>query len=512
MADEKHINIDVEKASAADSGASSPQSAALAALPSDSPAVFKQGWAKRLLTWGIESRGIVPVSASERTDTKFFKIFFVWFSINFNILSFSTGGLGPVAFGLGLRDTSLTILFFNLIACLLPAYMNTWGPKTGMRQMVHSRYSFGYFGIMLPVLLNLISLCGFNILNCILGGQALSAVTDNQMSWTVGIVIIVIISLILCFMGYTVLLWFERIAWFPTLLAFLVALGLGGKNLFNGQPVEPATAVTILSFGAVIAGFVITFAGMASDFTMYFKPDVSRTKIFWYAYIGYLLPIVTLEVFGAAAAIAAPTIPSWNDGYGTEGNVGGLLNAMLSPVGRFGKFLTVMLSLSVASNIAATLYSICFNFQILIPPLSRVPRYVFSVVGSAIALPIAIVGAHRFYEALTNFLSLIGYWASAYCGILIVEHHYFRRNDFSTYDQRDWDVPGRLPWGAAALGAGILSFALIIPCMNQIWFVGPIGAVTGDIGFEVAFPLAAVLYIPLRKMELRYQRIPERDE
>lgn len=386
----------------------------------------------------------------------------------------------------------------------MPAYLNTWGPRTGMRQMIQSRYSFGYFGIIIPAILNLIGLCGFNILNGILGGQALASVTTN-MSWNVGIVIIFIIALLISFMGYRVLNWYERVSWFPVLIAFLVALGVGGKNLYNAQPAEPATAGAILSFASVIAGFVITYSAMASDFTMYYSPTVSRSTIFWYAYLGYIVPIVLLQCLGAAAVLAAPNVPSWNEGYGVEGNVGGLLEAMLSPVGNFGKFLTVLLSLSVTGNIACTLYSICFNFQVMIPALSKVPRYVFSIVGTAIALPLSIVGAHTFYAALTNFLSLIGYWASAYGAILVVEHHYFRKGDFSTYDHAIWNVPGRLPWGAAAITAAILSFALIIPSMDQVWYQGPIGITSGDIGFEVAFPLAAILYIPLRKLELKYQ-------
>ena len=50
--------------------------------------------------------------------------------------------LGP-AFGLGLRDASLVILFFILLSTLAPAYLSTLGPKTGMRQMVQARFSFG---------------------------------------------------------------------------------------------------------------------------------------------------------------------------------------------------------------------------------------------------------------------------------------------------------------------------------------------------------------------------------
>jgi hypothetical protein len=36
---------------------------------------------------------------------------------------FSSGTLGPVAFGLGLRDSCLVILFFNLLCAIPPAYL-----------------------------------------------------------------------------------------------------------------------------------------------------------------------------------------------------------------------------------------------------------------------------------------------------------------------------------------------------------------------------------------------------
>ena len=59
--------------------------------------------------------------------------------MNFNILSFvchpsyagdlhtlfrfSAGTLGPAAFGLGLRDSCLVILFFNFLCAALPSYL-----------------------------------------------------------------------------------------------------------------------------------------------------------------------------------------------------------------------------------------------------------------------------------------------------------------------------------------------------------------------------------------------------
>jgi purine-cytosine permease-like protein len=78
------------------------------------------------------------------------------------------------------------------------------------------------------------------------------------------------------FCGYKFLNWYERLAWIPVLIAFLVALGVGGKHLANPPPAEAATASAIFGFAATIAGFDVTYSAMSSDFTSYFHPDVSR--------------------------------------------------------------------------------------------------------------------------------------------------------------------------------------------------------------------------------------------
>ncbi|PSR97591.1 hypothetical protein PHLCEN_2v4298 [Hermanssonia centrifuga] len=356
---------------------------------------FKQ----KLLSWGVEARGILPVPPELRTDTQYNQIFFIWLSANFNILSFSAGTLGPVVFGLGLRDTCLVILFFNLVCSALPAYLTTWGPKLGLRQMCQSRYSFGFFGVIIPSIFNLASMCGFCILNCILGGQTLSSVSGGGLSWTVGIVIISVISLLVSFCGYKVLTWYERLAWIPVLVVYVVALGIGGKHLLNPPPAEPASAIAILSFASTIAGFVITYSPLASDFTIYFPPEVDSI------------------------------------------------------------------------------------------------------------IPLSIVGSTKFYDTLTNFLGLIGYWASAYGAVILMEHLVIRRGRFDAYDLRYWNSPRKLPTGLAALGACAIACALIVPSMDQVWFLGPIAEKTGDIGFEMAFTVTAIAYVPLRYFELRFREL-----
>ncbi|KAF5349269.1 hypothetical protein D9756_009385 [Leucocoprinus leucothites] len=333
----------------------------------------------------------------------------------------------------------------------------------------------------MPGVLNVIGICGFSILNCILGGQALASVSNQSLSWTVGIVIIGIIGLLVSFCGGTVLNWYERVAWFPVLITFAIALGVAGKHL-GETTFEPATARAVLSFASTLAGFTITFTPLGSDYTIYFREDVKSWKIFLYSYLGFGLSICT----GAAVMASAASVPLWEQSY-SSGDVGGLLEAMLQPVNGFGKFLTVLLSLSVIGNIAISLYSISLNFQLFAPFFLKVPRYIFSTLGTAIVIALAIAGQHRFYDTLVNFLGLLGYWAAAYVTIIFLEHLYFRKGKFELYDPAIWNSPSLLPTGIAAVAAVIFSFGPIVPCMDQIWYVGPIAEKTGDIGFEVAF-------------------------
>jgi purine-cytosine permease-like protein len=90
---------------------------------------------------------------------------------------------------------------------------------------------------------------------------------------------------------------------------------------------------------------------------------------------------------------------------------------------------------------------------------------------------------------------------------ICVEHLYFRRGDFWRYDLQYWNVPSRLPLGAAALGASILSFLLVIPSISHVWYTGFVAHKTGDLGLEAAFIMTALLYIPLRHLEKRWMGV-----
>ncbi|KAL1956940.1 hypothetical protein VTO42DRAFT_6687 [Malbranchea cinnamomea] len=456
---------------------------------------------KWLASWGVELRGVLPVTVDERTDTNVLSLFFLWFTVSCNLLPISTGMIGTLTFGLSLRDSTLVVIFFSLICTIPPAYLSILGPKTGLRQLIQARYSFGLYLVNIVVILNLATVSGFTIINCVIGGQTLSAVNTEDVSVNVGIIIVAIIALVISFFGYRVLHQFERYCWIPTLIAIIIATGYGGKHLSNQVSPPPADAASILSFAGLIAGFLVPWATLSSDFCTYISPKIPSIRIFIAVYMGLFVPTVPLMILGAAIGAAVPNIPSWAEAYET-GSVGGIFAAILAPGGGFGKFLTVLLSFSTLGNIAATIYSITLNFQILAPFLARIPRALFAVVFIAIVIPLSMRAATSFFVSLHNFVGVIAYWSAAVVAVLMIEHLVFRKGRYNSYDHTVWNTGQKLPSGLAALGACALSFALVVPCMAQTWYVGPIAKTAGDIGFEVAFALSAVLYLPLRALEI----------
>ena len=89
--------------------------------------------------------------------------FFVWSTANFHYSSFTTGALGPILFGLGWWDSFATIVIFNFIGDIAPSIISYLGPRLGMRSMIITRYSFGYWASKLIVLLNAITCIGVSI-------------------------------------------------------------------------------------------------------------------------------------------------------------------------------------------------------------------------------------------------------------------------------------------------------------------------------------------------------------
>ena len=63
------------------------------------------------------------------------------------VSSFAIGVLAVTVFHLGFVDALLTWLFINLLAVIPVAFYSTFGPRYGLRQMILSRFYFGFHGV-----------------------------------------------------------------------------------------------------------------------------------------------------------------------------------------------------------------------------------------------------------------------------------------------------------------------------------------------------------------------------
>jgi purine-cytosine permease-like protein len=179
------------------------------------------------------------------------------------------------------------------------------------------------------------------------------------------------------------------------------------------------------------------------------------------------------------------------------------MREMLAPAGGFGKFILVLLAVSVIGNINMSTYSVSLNLQMLLPHSARIPRFVFIFITLAIMIPCALKAAEEWEDSLTSFLSVIGYWAGCFDAVIILELVVFRKMDYTTFDHAIWNVGRKLPLGVAALGASICSMGLVVSGMAAPWHTGPIAKTTGDIGFEMGFAVTALCYLLFRLIEIR---------
>ncbi|KAJ1019080.1 hypothetical protein NDA18_006230 [Ustilago nuda] len=455
----------------------------------------------------VECIGIRPLTTSEQTGRNWWSVSLIWFSCNVNVLSFSAGSLVSLL-KMDMLSAMLTTLFVGGFCSTFPAYFTLFGPKLGMRQMIHARYSFGYFGASVICALNLATMLGYCILNSIVGGQTLSAVAargDGSSALTpdVGIVVAACIALVVSFSGIRVLHYFERFFWLPTLICFLILIGVSGTgpsglHVASNQPT--ASASSILGFAAIIAGFIISYSALVSDVSHYLEPNTNPHKLFWSVYFAFFLSCVPFIMIGIAFSCSSYDNAAWSGALRVSS--GRLFQVILADkLGNLGNFLVVLLALSVCGNISATMYSIGLNFQTMLPFLGPIPRFIWPLLATAIFLPLAIVGHSKFYETLTDFTSVLGYWASLYVGVVFADHVVIRKRDYQSYNARDWNQWKRLPPGLAALGACCVSLAVVVPSISQVWFTGPIAKRGGDLGFETGLVASVVVYVPLRLLE-----------
>ncbi|EIW87465.1 cytosine-purine permease [Coniophora puteana RWD-64-598 SS2] len=468
----------------------------------------------KLFNSGVEARGVERVPEDQRETKNAWNNLLMWWSVNMVLTTIPIGVLAQSVFTLTLPHAIATIMCFGALGGIATAFISCLGPQTGLRTMVITRFSSGYFGGTIYSILNILTQLGFSVTAVILGGETLASINPGTLPLVVGIIIIGLCCLVPCFIGYNMVHVYERYAWMVTFIIMLFLWGLGGKAGFDLDAQKPledtgkALSADILSFGGIVFGSFSGWAPVAADYNCRLPSTTSPWRVFILTFFGLWLPICFVEILGAA--LMTITDPAYVAAFGDTENTGALVAQVLSPWGGFGKFVLVLLAMSVIANNIPNTYSAGLSMQALGRPFAMVPRFFWTFLAFLIYTVAGVAGRQHFSAILSNFLSILSYWTAFFIVIVAEEHFIFRRRGgpLGGYNLDDYDTPSKLPLGIAGIVAGCFGVAGAVVGMAEVWYIGPLGAKAGaaygaDLGFELAAAFAAVTYFPLRTLEIR---------
>lgn len=243
-------------------------------------------------------------------------------------------------------------------------------------------------------------------------------------------------------------------------------------------------------------------------------------KVVVYTTTGLTTPTVLIMCLGAAYGAAFSTNDNWQAAY-NDNSIGGVFGAALAPLNGFGtvfsvlvfanpQFLMVILALSIVGGNLPNSYSLALSFQNVHAWFIKVPRFLWTTIGTIIYIGIGIAAAYDFAESLTTFMSILSYYLAMYTVIVIEEHLIFRKGSFLKYNLEGWNDKHTLPLGYAGMLAFCSGIMGVVLGMAQLWYIGVIGrqigdpAYGGDIAFELAACFAGIIYPIVRIAEKRY--------
>lgn len=523
--------------------------------------VNKASWlSKKVDAMGVESTGIQRISPYERGTSKrqFFHVAGLWLSATGGLSSMSSFLLGPLLFGLSFRESLASSLISVTIGCLIAAYCSIMGPQSGCRQMVTARYLFGWWFVKFVALASIIGVMGWSVVNSVVGGEMLAAISNDKVPLWVGIVIVTVLSFLVAIFGIKQVVKVETYLSVPVLTAFLLLyISSSDKYSLVDTYVSKGTldSATLkgnwMSFFSLCYSITATWGSITADYYILFPEDTPYVQIFCLTFFGTFLPTCFVGVLGLLLASVAMSYKPWAEQYDAHG-MGGLLWAGFQRWNGFGKFCVVVLVFSLVSNNIINTYSAAFSIQLSSVFCAKIPRWFWSIVCTIVYLVCALVGRNHFSTILGNFLPMIGYWISMYFILLFEENIIFRRyflhlytkefppitdgmeksepigsskelekssvtnihllkrrhkETMHNYNWDKWEDYEVLTHGYAATFAFVVGVAGVVVGMAQAYWIGPIAAKFGEYGGDVAMWLSmafsGVVYPPCRYLELR---------
>jgi purine-cytosine permease-like protein len=442
-------------------------------------------------TVAVEPGGVEIIPDSERHGRPI-NLLWTWISPNLEFATVAVGIIGPLFFGLSFWQTVAAIVLGTALGSTTHGILSSWGPLSGLCQMVLGRTAFDGTGNVMPAGINaIVAGVGWFAVNSISGALALS-VLFGGLSKQLCLVIIVAIQVVVAFFGHNLVHAFERFALPLLAVVFLIgAIIVFGKADLSapGHPVPGAFLIVT----AAAFGYACGWNPYASDYTRYLPADSNRRLAGVYAGLGIFVSCVVLESAGAAMVSAAGKAAAVDPGPYTD-----LMPDWL------GKLTLLCIALGAVCANALNIYSgamSALTVGLVLP--ARRARAIVAIVFGVLGLVLALFGIKNAGTNYENFLLIIAYWIGPWLGVVIADRWQRRGQDVTALALNDHF---KNPRGITSMALGMIISIWLFS--NQEKYHGYIvnhHPAVGDITFLVGFLIAAGVYLGLTNL------MPERN-
>ncbi|HKU68597.1 MAG TPA: cytosine permease [Candidatus Baltobacteraceae bacterium] len=484
----------------------------------------------------VEPTGIEFVRPEQRHGSPR-QLFGLWFSANAEIATWMVGIFAVALYGTTLAGAAFGLIVGNLIGFALLGVLATFGPRYGVPQMVASRLAFGRYGNAFPAALSFLAGVGWFAINTVFGAYALQTIT--RLPYGFALALMLAAQIALAVYGYNLIHWFERVS------AVLLAAGftlLGIVTFSRADWHAPFNAHAVAAGGGEIGGIVLATAlgfsyatgwvPCASDYSRYLPESTDPRRVWWYSFLGCVVPCIALEIMGAATVTAVhgvnlasssptqaiasllgsgpvSTLVLLTVVLGTltancmnlySGAMAALVvkfpteswHAPLFTAAIFGALTAALFGHAGTGAPIALLFAIGVALVVLFIARYRLRRWRAALVVGILGALLASGGGHpdQTAQLYTNFLLLLSYWASPWAAVVFVDWLGRRGR---TIGERAFEDGPRVSVGTYAWIAGL---AASLPFWNQPWYTGPFATAFpqfGDLSYYVGFAVAAIV-------------------
>ncbi len=399
--------------------------------------------------------------------------------------------MGP-SLGLSLGWTILAGSLGVLIGTVFQAFHASQGPTMGLPQMIQSRAQFGFRGVIVPLIANLVSLVGYTVVATILISQGATGM------WGVnGVGAAVLISAVAAAVaifghgwvhGMFRLLFWISLPLFLVLTAAILTGHAGGVIHASGGFNAAAFATQL----AAAASFNISAAPYVSDYTRYLP---RRT---------HPLAVISAVFFGSGTSAAwLIALGAWLATH--MGATDGLVALRLSGDAIVPGFGSALAAASI-SALVATMAMSAYSAMLTLVTMADCFRPTLPGPRTKASLVIALAAAWT-WGALTlggNAVTwvnavLVGllYGLAPWSAVNLIDFFVLRRGRYALMDLfTPRGVYGA--WGARGLAAYFLGFAASLPFfVAPGLYVAPLARRLGgvDIGWLVSLAVSGVAYL-----------------